>query len=841
MTKLNRQIFIYSVDTSCFYNEKEQKIHKKLLRQYQYRNKLKTMKNDYHKYKKKVNTAIDLLKKELFMNFRKNKEVRTLREESLNDKKIISLFDSTLTRTIGAKQNQLSKDIIVVQAFFFEVLEDIIHNGFFYNGEKYEYFSSSAGQIRLKKSVFLKKSVWEKHKNTLTCGLSEKEINEKGGININKYQAYLALSNSASDEWRNFYINQSIVVDDLETNVFSEVDFIDNKTFEIERKKMNIPITHTDGCGMILPKKSKKSFMCRLPFLKGLLVPFPFDKFAKENNSYIIKDIYGIEHDVIKENIQIIFTKSQFKMWKYFSNWKDYQDRFIKFNCKAAKLNEEDISLDSYLNYQMLQSLTDMTTDELKKISAPTIQDITNLGENKEVMLRVLGATEVNKNKNYFQHALEIYPELLNDVYAKEVIKDKKKSLIREAKAGKLKINGKYTFLVPDLYAFCEYLFLNDENPSGLLKDKEVYCDIFDNVKLDCLRAPHLYREHAVRQNVVDETKSKWFVTRGIYTSIFDSISKILQFDNDGDKSLVIADHDFVSIAERNMEGIVPLYYEMAKAGAEEINYKSIYKSLTLAYKANIGIISNDITKIWNSGNVSLNAIKWLTMYNNFVIDYAKTLYVPEFPEDVRKEIHKYTKSKLPHFFIYAKDKDKKQVEELNVSVVNKLEKIIPNKPIKFKKIAGEFDYKLLMSRENVNIGKEIINKYNYLHKNKKWKFNLQENQKTYSELYVYNQIRNELLEINSDATYIVDVLVKYLYEEKPSRNKETLWKTFGEILLNNLKENLNKTKQCECCGKRISQYNTKKYCVPCAKEKERIRKRNWKRNRKTSSENQVV
>jgi hypothetical protein len=826
-TKLNRQIFIYSLDTSCFYNEKEQKIHKKLLNHYKYRTFLKNMKNRYPDHMKKVNNHINLLKTELYHLFNKNKEIRILREGCLSDGKIISLFDSSLTRTISAKQNQLSKDIVVVQAFFFEVLEDIIHNGFMFNGEKYCYFSSSAGQIRTKKSVFIKESVWDKYKNTLTCGLSAEEINQKGGININKYQAYLALSNSASDEWKTFNIHRSIVVEDLETDVYAEVDHIDHNTFEIKRKYMNIPITHSDGCGLILPKKSKKSFMCRLPFVKGLLVPFPFDKFADEHDSFIVKDIYGKEWNIKDDNIEVIFTKSQFKMWKYYTDWADYQERFVKFNCKAAKLNEEDVSLDSYLNYQMLQSLINISDKELKTISNSTINDIRNLGSDKETMLRILGATKDNKNKTYFQQALEIYPELLNDVHAKEVIKTKKKSLIKEAKAAKLKINGKYTFIVPDLYAFCEFLFLNDKNPKGLLKDNEVYCDLFENVKLDCLRSPHLYREHAIRQNIVDDYKGNWFITRGIYTSVHDSISKILQFDNDGDKSLVIADPTFVNIAERNMEGIVPLYYEMAKASAEEINYKNIYRSLTLAYKANIGIISNDITKIWNSSNVSLNAIKWLTMYTNFVIDYAKTLYVPEFPEFAKKEIHKYTKNKLPHFFIYAKDKEKKQVEGINDSVVNRLEKIIPNKPIQFKRIAGDLKYEMLMNRENVNLNKDIINKYNNLHKNKKWKFNLQENVKSDYELYVYKQIRNEMLTINSDPVYIVDVLVKYLYGEKVSRNKETLWKTFGDILLNNLKRNLKGTKQCECCGGRIELIGkNSKYCSECFMEKEKERQR---------------
>jgi hypothetical protein len=118
-------------------------------------------------------------------------------------------------------------------------------------------------------------------------------------------------------------------------------------------------------------------------------------------------------------------------------------------------------------------------------------------------MLRILGATETNKRKNYFQQALHIYPELLNDEHSKQVIKDKKKRLIKDARSGRLNVKGKYTFLVPDLYAFCERLFLGIEQPNGLLEKGKVYCDIFENGKVDCLRAPHLYREHGVRENLL--------------------------------------------------------------------------------------------------------------------------------------------------------------------------------------------------------------------------------------------------------------------------------------------------------------------------------------------------
>lgn len=58
---------------------------------------------------------------------------------------------------------------------------------------------------------------------------------------------------------------------------------------------------------------------------KGFISPFDFRKFAEENKAFKVTDIYGKEWDVVKEDVQIIFTKSQFKMWKYYSSWEEYQ------------------------------------------------------------------------------------------------------------------------------------------------------------------------------------------------------------------------------------------------------------------------------------------------------------------------------------------------------------------------------------------------------------------------------------------------------------------------------------------------------------------------------------
>lgn len=845
---LDKQVYIYSVDTSAFYTDEENKIHTKLLKLYLIKktltDKIKKINNDQErvikltKARKQAIERINKLKLELVMLLNKHNTVRTLRQDSLKENAIIGMFDSALTRTIGMKPNKVSNSLFVVRVYYFQILKELIKDGFIYNGEKYIFFSASAGQIRTKKGVWIKESLWKQHEGALTCGLSIDEINSKGGSNVNKLLAYKALTASASTQWYDFDIDKTIVVPDLETKVVSNFDFIDRDTYEITPQELSVPIEHTDGCGMVLPKKSKKAFMVRLPYVKGLLVPFAFDEFAKEKGNTKVTDIYGKEWDINKDDIQIIFTASQFKMKKYYSDWDDYKTRFKENKCQAVKLNEEDIGEETMLNYQMLQTLTDVSDKELIRLANDTVEDIHKLGSEKETMLRILGATKTNKYRNYYQEALLLYPELLNDDHSKKIIKDKKKSMISDAVSGKLKIHGRYIYLIPDLYAFCERLFLKLENPNGLLGNGEVFSKIYKEGKLDILRSPHLYKEHAVRTNTFNNERNKWFITSGIYTSIFDPISRILQCDYDGDKANVIQDDLFIEIAERNMEGILPLYYEMSSANADTVTNEKIYESLLLAFKANIGEVSNNITKVFNSDNIDLRVVKWLTAENNYIIDFAKSLYMPTRPEWVDKIIKEYIKSKVPYFFIEAKDKEKKNVESLNGSTVNRLRKIIPNKPIRFEKIAGKFDYKMLMSEEVTYVDRGILKEYRKIERSKQWLIRGNDSKsRKEGELFIYKYIRDRLKEINQDETRIVNVLVEELYGRKKSPVKTTLWNCYGDILLSNLRENLKGTKQCECCGERVDDYKTKKYCEKCAdkmkKESNRLADKKYKEKKK--------
>ena len=857
---LNKQVFLYSIDTSAFYTFEENKIHEDLLKLYKIRKDIKNKKNEINIEKLGIKNDIDFWNKtinklisddknklsELLDERLKNNIPRILNENSIKDKNIVALFDSALTRALNLKINELTEDLFILNIYFFQVFHNLVRDGFIFKNEKYVYLTSSAGQIRKKMGVFIKESRLKEIEMKLMCGLTREKINEKGGINTNKFLAYLALNNSATDVWENFDIDKAIIVEDWESVVNGVVDEINEYDYSIVRKEEDVIIPHMDGCGIMLNEKTR---MVRLPWIKGLLVQFPFDKFIKEkcNGTAMVYDIYGNEHDILKENIQYIFTKSQFKLWKYYSSFEEYKNFFKKYKCEACYCNEEEDNIQSAkINYQMLQTLSDIKDEEIERITRKTIEEINKVGNDFQTTMRLLGATKNNLTPNYFQQALMIYPELFRDVYHKEILKQTKKSLIKQAKGGRLVIRGRYQFLSPDLYAFCEWLFLNIQNPEGLLKNGEVYTKLNKNgAELACLRSPHLYREWAIRKNNRYNELDKWFGgTNCIYTSCHDLITKIVQADCDGDKLLVIQDRTLTAVAKRNMKDIVPLNYPLRKAKGGLITQESIYEGMINAFTGgNIGPISNNITKVWNSGKISeeqLNVVKWLCQENNQVIDYAKTLWKGQRPKEIDKIIKSYTKAKVPNFFIYAKDKDISAVENVNDSTMNRISNFIPSNRIKYNKCLNKFDYQMLMNHESDFTIKRnpILDEYDYWQKHWKSLANLEDEHLDQDDLWAFKKVREKLLNLGN-KDYVINTLIVYSYTVKKNSTKKLLWACFGKEIVENLKINtINLGKICPICGRRFKPFHSGDIDVYCSTECYAIGKKEYDREYRRKSLN---
>ena len=876
---LDKQISLFKVDTNAFLTADEQNIYNifqryisNVKRRYATKGKQITKKDPrYAEYKTKINTAKEIYKTYILrsaknhadLNMSNTKDIRSLNQsylsykdkagkDNVNLRNVVSMFESTLSRSFGIKTNELTYDVFIVEIYYYDIARDIITNGFNYNGKHYVYFSSSAGQIRTKKAVFVEEEKYNQCRNKLMCGLTIDHINERGGMNVNKFLAYTALSNSATDLWQDvfgkpFDIDRAIVVEDLETKVPAKVDYINYETYEITPDiEMEIDIPHSDGGGMISSDYSKKNFMVRLPFIKGLLGSFDYKRFILEYGaSSKVKDIWGTEHDIIEENIQVIFTKSQFKMWEYYENWDDYKTKFKQYGCEAGICNmEEDRIPNAKINYQMLQTLYKATDKDIEELCAPAnkkIQEICDSLSNALEFFGVYNYKDVDDYDDYFQKALKIYPELLNDPASRADLHDLKKSYIKKYRSGKLDVIGKFTFVLPDLYAFCQYLFCKEAIPNGLLENGQVYCKLYPTAReLDCLRSPHLYVEHAIRRNTVGSTYNDinlddWFQTDAIYISTHDPITRILQLDVDGDRLLVIAQKKIIDLAKSCMEGINPLYYEMHKAKKTFITPENIYEGLKLAFTGGrIGGISNDITKIWNCGHDisedEKKAVRWLCMETNFTIDYAKTLFKPTRPKDVDELIKKYTKAKTPYFFRYAKDKEyvanpdeikSSQVEKINNSVMNKICAAIKENRNMFKKLVwlSPIDYTLMLQSDYSN---DKVNKCFDLW-NKKYGNNIHfdDNDDTDRNNLgeVSKEVMDDLLEIENDPDKVLDSLVLFLYSKPSTRKKKLLWYVFGDRLFSRLEKNISNKKYCKRCGRR-SDNLINGWCTPCTQSK---------------------
>jgi hypothetical protein len=310
-----------------------------------------------------------------------------------------------------------------------------------------------------------------------------------------------------------------------------------------------------------------------------------------------------------------------------------------------------------------------------------------------------------------------------------------------------------------------------------------------------------------------------------------------------------------IGCAKRFQEkyGMIPNYYEMPKASPTELTNTSLYEGIVLAYHhGNIGTPSNEITKVFMRLNpkstkeeveeaIEVVALRCVDV--NFTIDYAKTLYKPTIPKDVLKKYKKFSGKKVPHFFMYAKGKSAKQVEELGECNIDRIYTLVKSNRIVFKNLLGKYTYKTLMVNPDVeknsdkalqivdlynSINTANIRKLSYINLNT---LDIDEKKRVKLQLE-FDSIkqRDQFVEyIGESVEYITDVLVKSLQNDI---NKDTLWRLFGDVIYENIKRNLEGTKICEKCSERfkynINCKNLPKYCKTCAKivdnEKAKIR-----------------
>lgn len=423
-----------------------------------------------------------------------------LTKNNLKFSKSISEFSSELTRAMGLKHMDFTFDEVIIHWKSEDIMQQIVMNGIILpilnpdgsvTQKHYHFFTASAGQLRTDRIKLVSDDMWEKIKAQMECGLSWDVINAKGGANCTKAMAYWALQCSATEPWEEFDIDRCIVIPEFKGKVTAEMMYI-KSDYTYQNEVCTVEIDHTDGCGMMLPSVSETNFMIRGPGFKGLLCTFNYIEFCREKKvKPVIKDVWGKEWDLEKDKIQIVFCESMFKLWKYYDSWQQFKDEFRACKAHFGRTNFEEDEIDNTtLCYQMLNTLEDITDEEIEALTKDDFNRIVDVTKNKYTRLRVLKAKKDSPVP--YRQALAYYPELLLDKYFNQQILDTRERMWKDARSGKLRMMNKRLFAIPDLYAACEFWFCHIENPEGLLHGDEVAAKPFRKYKkADVLRSPH--------------------------------------------------------------------------------------------------------------------------------------------------------------------------------------------------------------------------------------------------------------------------------------------------------------------------------------------------------------
>ena len=411
----------------------------------------------------------------------------------------------------------------------------MIEHKFTINGKKYVRLLCGAGNARRNTVFFVQEDIYEELDKILRNGHKPLKITES------KYNAYYALSNSAT-----YSVSEPrvCVVPDKEIQMKKIIDWVTESEPDdiIEEQERELTFNLWDGMGICSPELAKQwsqdldldyvpcCFCIRNYFVKGMVCVFDFHKFSREvAGKHIITDLYGKEVDT--DNIDMIITESQFKLWKGYDSWQYYLDCCKENGGRwgVTKFTPKEDKTAVFTNYQFLQVLNLDTPEKIKELCEPTVEwfdKITSQDSNYSLLYllgslcdKPLNEMETEEFMDIFNtlepsvRALILNRDLINDTYIKTKLARSLNRKIEESYLGKLMVNGNFQFMISDPYSLAEHIY--GLEIKGLLKEGEEYSQYWSNRNVDkvvAMRAPLTYCSEALILNLKNDDKIKeWY------------------------------------------------------------------------------------------------------------------------------------------------------------------------------------------------------------------------------------------------------------------------------------------------------------------------------------------
>lgn len=493
----------------------------------------------------------------------------------------------------------------------------IFENGFKINGVEYRRLSVSAGQGRAKTITCCSTEIIDRVNEILDNG---RDLSVK--FSPSKFSAYKGLYGSATHI---VTTPRFCVVDDYESNSDITVNWVTETSYDeddvIELKNMTKAYNRFDGMGLISPSMARKwaddlglnyvpsVFCVRQSYLKGMFAVFDFDKYCREKNDgkYIVETMYG---KVDLKNIDVIVTKSQFKLHSCFKDLDKYKSDCIKNELYwgVSLWNDNEPKNLLKLNYQFLgaMNIKDENIPKLCKIHTDWISSVLENGEISDYYKTLLFLVGIDMTEeglysylksgdNWWIKSLIVNRDLLNDKFIKQKIYSLIKKRIQQGYIGGFSVEGSNQTLVSDPYAMIEHVC--GKPVVGLLKKNRYYSNYWNErgkTKIVGMRPPLTYRAEVLEMELsnIDDMK-EWYkhIKSGLIVNIYGAETDYWAGSD--------FDYDFLSTTSNEVvldsifKNEYPVVYESPKVDKVCFTEKDLYIADKFTFGSIIGAITN--------------------------------------------------------------------------------------------------------------------------------------------------------------------------------------------------------------------------------------------------------
>ncbi len=555
-------------------------------------------------------------------------------------------------------------------------------NGFITeSGDHYRLFTHSSSQLKKESGYFILAEETKKHRDLFWFGMSPDEIASRtdkvnkdgeveGTVVMTKIFQWRSLLLSASLPSTDVLIRpidmrKVIVVPELKKTMTAEVMSVssDYKVTEGVRSDIENPLWD----GQVIMNGRLFGLICaqlRALGLKGLGVGVDVPAVCKKRGyAPVITDVNGVTHNLETEEWHLIADASTLKMLKPYGTTYHYFDTLERLGLTEAYVCAVDgeEKEENTISRQMLSSLFDVTSEELKEIACSSITHLNDM-QNLDVATDFMAESDRTfDHKSNMGKVVSVVPEIMKVEAIQDQLKDRYLRLRDQSQAGKLRVNGKYFFAALDPVAWID-VHIGHKNPSdpsiGVLRKGEVSCAGHPvNRELCCLRNPHAAHEWYTAWNM----RTYVDVAQGcIVFNVHDLAFRIMQMDFDGDHILVIQNDNLAKSVNRMQKKyhILPIYYGACAPKTiapiprnQDMFADQAVECVTVCQQFNkVGQYSNFICSAWSLMNedmsyedarAHLRTIAIIAAGVNGAVDAQKKFDMVYLPADITNDFDK--------------------------------------------------------------------------------------------------------------------------------------------------------------------------------------------------------